>query len=456
MHHKKMKGYTLIELLIGTGILSLAAIGVYTIAMVANDWRKSSQEVKSLNAVIKEIDNSTLTTGSYTGVTLSSLHNYSTGLNSALPLKEIVAPTAKKLNFVYDGVSSRVCNDFAGKMLQSSNNIGAIINGTEITSKNLNTIASACDSSGAANVVTIVLNKTQDDYTIDNVVASVNITAPPPPEPPLPNIPIPSIPPVINPYTPSGLNPGTYPLVTGGPPTFTPGPGGGGPIVVTPGSPGTPVTPPTWNPPPVVRPPGTPAPPDQLDQDPNPPVVTTETRSGSCPAGYVGSTTETRIRTYYPSTGVVNYTPWIEVSSNCSLIPPGPDFSVGNVISANFDAVANPFFNYPENWDYRYYPSYATNAERAQVIRNANYQQMRNIGSTYTIKEPGWGELRPAIPGFFGWDMSNPQSCTTTYWRKDFSVVPTVLRGGYFVTSTDDYQQILYVIHTCKARALGS
>lgn len=140
---KKLKGYTLIELMIITGVLGLATIGIYTVATIASDWRKSSQEVKSLNTTLAQIDNSTLTTGSYSGITLSSLNNYSTGFNSALPLKEVIAPNAKQLNFVYDGVSSRICNDFAGKMLQSSNNIGAIINGKQITTNNLGDVASA-------------------------------------------------------------------------------------------------------------------------------------------------------------------------------------------------------------------------------------------------------------------------------------------------------------------------
>ena len=42
----KIKGYTLVELMITTGVLSLAGIGVYTLAMIAGDWRTSSQEVK--------------------------------------------------------------------------------------------------------------------------------------------------------------------------------------------------------------------------------------------------------------------------------------------------------------------------------------------------------------------------------------------------------------------------
>lgn len=143
-----------------------------------------------------------------------------------------------------------------------------------------------------------------------------------PPDIVIPGTPVPQVPPTINAYTPSGLNPGTYPLVTGGPPTYTPGPGGGGPIVVTPGTnpPIVPGTPP-WTPPTIQKPPAPQLPPDQLDQDPNPPIVTTETRTLSCGTGYIGSITESRIRTFYQSTGVVNYSPWIEVSNSCTLAP---------------------------------------------------------------------------------------------------------------------------------------
>lgn len=213
----KFKGYTLIELLVGTGVLSLASIGLYTIAMVANDWRKSSQEVKSLNVLMKEIDNSTITVGTYEGISLTSLNHYSDGFVSALTLNEIVSHHPKRLNFIYDGVNSRICNDFVGKMLQSSRNIGAIVNDKSISDSegSLASIASACDSNYGRNNVVIVLNKTQDDYTIDNVVASVNPPSPSPfPDMTVPNVPIPQVFPGVVPYIPGTVEPGTFPIVT--------------------------------------------------------------------------------------------------------------------------------------------------------------------------------------------------------------------------------------------------
>ena len=270
----EVRGYTLIELLVGTGILSIAAIGIYAVATIATDWRRSSQEVKSLNMAIKEIDNSTNTTGIYSGVTLLSLNEFSTGFNSSLNLKDIYSPESKKLNFVYEDINSRICSDFSNRMLESSKNVVVLINGKEFSKENLKDVVGACVVKGGLNNIVVEFNKSQDNYLINTVVASINPPPSPPVEAPIPNIPIPQVPPTINAYTPSGITPGTYPLVTGGPPTFTSGPGGGGQIVVTsPPSGVTPVIPsvPNWNPPNVVRPGAPYNPPDQLDQDPNPP-----------------------------------------------------------------------------------------------------------------------------------------------------------------------------------------
>lgn len=322
--NNNLKGYTLIELLVITGVISIAAVGVYSLAIITSDWRKSSQEVKSLGLLFSEIDNSLDVKGDYSGITLSNLSNIDSKYVSALTLNSVNSPNPKRLNFNYIDIKDRICNDFVSKMLTSSKKVTAIINDKNISSTNLTDIVETCESNSGRNSVTIVLNNYQDDYTINNVVASIN---PPPAAPPdivWPSLPIPQVPPIINPYIPSGLNPGTYPITDTTPP---PVPGltpGGGPITTTPGTGNPPVTPSPWVPPPVVRPPGTPPPVEGIDQDPNPPIITTETRSGSCPAGYIGSTTETRMRIYYPSTGVTNYTPWVEISRNCTLPPPPP------------------------------------------------------------------------------------------------------------------------------------
>lgn len=260
------KGFTTIELLITIGFISISSLGAYAVANIATDWRKSNQEVKSLNALISSIENSTSTQDSFKDVSYSSL-----AFNSSLNLANI-EPINKKLNFVYQDISSRVCNDFAGKMLTSSKNIETVINGVEFSKENIKDIALACQQD--KNDITIVLNKQLNDYSISTVVASVNPAPAPVPELELPTVPTPAswTPPQA--FTASTAVPTTDPLTSLTAPAIGPIVGGGGPISVVspPGT--TPAAPaiPNWTPPAVPIPPATGHGGDEIDQDPNPPA----------------------------------------------------------------------------------------------------------------------------------------------------------------------------------------
>lgn len=260
------KGFTTIELLITTGFISISSLGAYAVANIAGDWRKSNEEVKSLNALITSIENSTSTQDNFKDISYSSL-----AFNSSLDLAKI-EPINKKLNFVYQDIGSRVCNDFVGKMLTSSKNIGSIVNGLEFNKENIKDIAIGCQKD--KNDITIVLNKQLNGYSINTVVASANPAPAPVPEMELPTVPTPAswTPPEA--FTASTAVPTTYPITSGNPPATSPVIGGGGPMVVV-SPPGTvPQGPrvPNWTPPAVPIPPAIRPPADGIDQDPNPPA----------------------------------------------------------------------------------------------------------------------------------------------------------------------------------------
>ncbi len=263
----KQKGYTLLELLIITGIVSLAAASVYGIAKVASDWSKSSRETEKLQVLFRQINDSTNMMG-YSGITKDNLSNISSGIESALDLRNVVSPSADKLNFEYRNLGARVCRDLTLKMLSSSNTVHAIVNGVTFDSpNNVGALVGACDNSD--NDVTVVLNKYQDTTVMASASPSTNVNPTPTPFPT--NKPYVSPPGIGNPYVTSTAVPVRYGL-TDKPPALTPSVPSNPPLVSQPPpiSPSGPSVPP-FTPPPVVRPPGTPAPPDQLDQDPNPP-----------------------------------------------------------------------------------------------------------------------------------------------------------------------------------------
>lgn len=121
--NNKIKGFTLIELMIGIGLISASSVALYSVANITNDYRKSSSEVKSLSQIIKNVD---LNIGSFSHVTISSL-----SFNSSLNLKDLKTDN-DKLTFIYDEVNTRICNDFASKMVSGNKNISLNINNTDI------------------------------------------------------------------------------------------------------------------------------------------------------------------------------------------------------------------------------------------------------------------------------------------------------------------------------------
>ena len=280
----KIKGFTLVELLISVGLISLATVGIYAASNVASDWRKSSQEVKSLNSTIVDVNNSISTTGIYTGVTLSSLKNMSINVNSALDLSDVNSPSPRVLHFVYNNVNPRVCNDFSSKMLSSSKNIGVIINGVAYNENNISNIVGACNVNNNSNDVTVVLNQEQNNFTVTDVVASVNLPLPPPPDIIIPSFPPPPPPIVIPPFVPP-VTPLTPPVVVPPPPPVVVPPP---PPVVVPPPPPVVVPPPppvvVPPPPPVVVPPPPPyVPPPPPDPDEPPPPPPPPSSPSICP-----------------------------------------------------------------------------------------------------------------------------------------------------------------------------
>lgn len=307
--------------MISTGVVSVAAVGLYMVYGVASDWRKTSQEVKSLNLLLSEIDNATNTSGVFTGITLSTLpvSNYTSALN----LIAVNSPKPRELHFEYKEINSRNCTEFMSKMISSSKNIIGNVNGKEITKNNLLDIATACNGNYGKNDVTIVLNKELPAYTLDTVVASVNLPDPPPPDVVVPLAPTPTPLPNFPSFVPTTANPIVY-GITGAAPVYPviPPSGGGGTLIPGGGGASLPSIP-SFTPPSVPDAGGpVAAPPDEIDGEVLPPIITTETRSVSCGAGYTGTINQERTKKVLQGSGAVSYSPWVEVSNSCVPLPP--------------------------------------------------------------------------------------------------------------------------------------
>ena len=83
---KNKKGFTLIEILLITGVVSLASIATYAIFNSASAWYTSNQEVENLNGAIDRIERAVGSSGTYSSInraTLESLGGFNTKLNLA-------------------------------------------------------------------------------------------------------------------------------------------------------------------------------------------------------------------------------------------------------------------------------------------------------------------------------------------------------------------------------------
>lgn len=260
----KNKGFTLVEILIAVGLVSIASVSTYHIANYANDFRTIKSEVSDLSEFIKSIENTTNTTV-FNDEAIQTFQQYKSNL-------ELASITSKNGNLLlnYSNVKTRVCVDFVSKMISANKNISAIINGKDIKKNDLNEISNSCFSN--TNELSIVVNKSQS-YTINTITASVNTPPPSPVDVVIPEIPIPIPVPTVPAFTPSTAIPVVY-GITGVAPVYPVVPPSGGPITTTPGTAGgTPIKPPVWTPPAFTpAPPATVAPVDDIDQNPLPPV----------------------------------------------------------------------------------------------------------------------------------------------------------------------------------------
>lgn len=258
------KGFTLVELLVSVGFLSVASVSTYNIASYANDFRVIRNEVNDLSQFVKDIENTTNTTD-FNDETISTLRQYKSNL-------ELSSITTKKGNLLlnYSNVKARICIDFVNKMITGNKNITAVINGKDIGKNDLAEISNSCLNQ---NELSIVLNKTSS-YTIETITASVN-----PPPPAHIDVVIPETPeslqakaPTVPAFIPSTAIPVVYSITGTAPvyPVITPPEGV---ITVTGGTTIGTVKPPVWTAP-VFTPAGNPGGwgVDEIDQNPLPPT----------------------------------------------------------------------------------------------------------------------------------------------------------------------------------------
>lgn len=114
----------------------------------------------------------------------------------------------------------------------------------------------------------------------------------------------------------------------------------------------------------------------------------------------------------------------------------------------SLDKTVQAFSRYPDTYE---------PASARELIEGRLYYQNVSVLATMSPYDATYGiNPRVNLPGFFGWDMSNPMMCNTTYYTSDFRQINLELFGGYFHMRLSDFKDFQYVVHACRARAGGS
>lgn len=167
----KKNGFTLVEILLVIGVISLACISVYTVFNVVNDWQKASNEATGLQNTINRVERATSTNGVFTGLTLETLPIVGGRFTSYINMTEVVSPSPNVLNFVYKNISTRVCSYFVPRMVSNSGNVKATINGTLLeNAEDVGNISSRCNNSN--NDITITVTSKVSVAGLSTVIPS--------------------------------------------------------------------------------------------------------------------------------------------------------------------------------------------------------------------------------------------------------------------------------------------
>lgn len=150
---KNKKGFTLIEILLITGVVSLASIATYAIFNSASAWYTSNQEVENLNGAIDRIERAVGSSGTYSSINRATLESLG-GFNTKLNLADISSPSPNVLNLRYDDINSNICSKFVSKIIDSRNNLTILVNSVAVN-QTINSISQQCNND--SNTITISL-----------------------------------------------------------------------------------------------------------------------------------------------------------------------------------------------------------------------------------------------------------------------------------------------------------
>jgi hypothetical protein len=255
----KVKGFTLIELIIAVSIVIITSVVIYRFAQNTNNNRKVNTEVEQLGELIKSIDNLSLASD-YSVLSNASLPTYGVNFVSQFNTPPAIEGEPGKLTITYRNLNPQQCSAFSLKSLSKLSALSTYIttiNNVEIIKDDPVEVAKDCQEDN--NSVALIFTKSTNLTT--NVAQSPPAVNPPNSNPVFPLPPPPPImPPISSPPTVSTPVPiNTIPSPPLPPPAVSPinKPPVSSPVFpiegVTPVNPTTPPLPPVVEP--VVRPP---------------------------------------------------------------------------------------------------------------------------------------------------------------------------------------------------------
>lgn len=133
--NKKIKGFTLVELLLGVGLIAMGTGAIYVLNDITGHSNDAFQESQRLISYSKTASSIISSSGDYSAINIEFLENYGISVDKKLGLNKIVSPTPSSLSFEYEGIDSKFCTKFVANLLSTGSNFKIAVNDTELSNK---------------------------------------------------------------------------------------------------------------------------------------------------------------------------------------------------------------------------------------------------------------------------------------------------------------------------------
>ena len=131
---KRNKGFTMVELLLVLGLVSLMTLGIYSQLGKSEKETESLNEVQKLITIFDSVEKAFISNGQYQNVSISSLKNMGIDVETGgkVSLTSLVSTSPTRIEANYASISREACGLIASKMVNTGKAHSVRINGINL------------------------------------------------------------------------------------------------------------------------------------------------------------------------------------------------------------------------------------------------------------------------------------------------------------------------------------